>query len=257
MDAAGTLFRIPAASVPVRSRAVREDSKLRIRIATWWLLAAALLAGCAATPQTPIAMGSDYFNSAKAGRIGVVVAELPAPDTSFPGADCLLCLAAASVANSSMTSAVKGWPLDDIKPLRGELVSLLNARGLQAQAVEEPLKIDALPDRNGAEPGSSRKDFSSFKARGVDRLLVVNVKALGAWRNYAAYVPTGAPRAVFRGEAYIVDLGTHRFDWYLPIELSRPADGNWDEPPKFPGLTNAYFQVLEEGKDLVKRPFQR
>ena len=36
----------------------------------------------------------------------------------------------------------------------------------------------------------------------------------------------------------------------------RNADGAWDEPAKFPGLTNAYFQVVELGKDEVLRPFK-
>lgn len=229
---------------------------MRIRIATLWLLAAALLAGCGTPPQTPIGLNGDYFTT-RSGRIGVAVSELPKPDTVFPGADCLLCLAAASIANNAMTSSVVTWSVDDLKPLKGELATLLNARGQQAVALDDALKFDALPDRSGAEPGFARKDFTAFKARGVDRLLVVRLNALGAWRNYAAYVPTGAPRAVFKAEAYIVDLATHRLDWYQTFDLARMAEGNWDEPPKFPALTNAHFQVLEEGKDAIKKAFER
>lgn len=230
---------------------------MRLSVLGAWGLVVALLGGCAAPVQPPVGLASDYF-SARSGRIGVAISELPAPDTAFPGADCLLCLAAASVANRELTTAVASWSTEDLKALKAELVAALSARGQQAQAIDEPLKMDAVPDRKDAEPGFARKDYAALGQRaGVQRLLVVDVGALGAWRNYAAYIPSGPPRAVFKAQAYIVDLATHKLEWYQRFDLARVAEGNWDEPPKFPGLTNAHFQVLEEAKDAIKRPFVR
>ena len=58
--------------------------------ATVALLAAALLAGCAAPVQQPVNLAPDFMSTkAKQGRLGVVMAELPKPDTQFPGAGCL------------------------------------------------------------------------------------------------------------------------------------------------------------------------
>jgi len=37
--------------------------------------------------------------------------------------------------------------------------------------------------------------------------------------------------------------------------MQEGADGAWDEPPNFPGLTNAYFQALELGMEDFLRPF--
>lgn len=225
------------------------------RNAALWLLVVLILFGCATARQPPVSLAEGYF-STRADRIGVAMSEIPKPATSFPGADCLLCIALASMANSSMTSAVQGWSTDDLKLLKAELVEALKSRGQAAVAIDEVLKMDAIPDRSGANPGFARKDFSAWKASGgVERLLVVHLRALGAWRNYSAYVPTGAPRAVFQGEAYIVDLASHKLDWYETFDLARTAEGNWDEPPNFPGLTNAYYQVVEEGKDAIKRAF--
>jgi len=228
---------------------------VRIHLAALSLVLVAALAGCASPPQPPVSLSTDYFN-ARTSRIGVAVSPIPKVDTTFPGADCLLCLAAASVANSSMTKAVQGWPADDLKALKAELVALLAARGQTAVALDDNLKLGDLPDRKSTELGQARKDFAALAARAnVDRVLVVDLKALGAWRNYASYVPTGAPRAVFKAEAYLVDVSTHKLEWYEKFDLSRLADGAWDEPPKFPGLTNAYFQVLEEGREQIKKPF--
>jgi hypothetical protein len=234
-----------------------EGSKVRRHFAFVVALATLLLVGCATPPQAPIDL-SDGFFAARSQRIGVAVSEIPQPATVFPGAGCLLCLAAASLAHSSLTDAVNAWKTDELRPLQGELVALLKARGQNVVAIEQPLKLQELPDRDGAQPNYARKDFSALKSKaGVESLLVVNFQALGAWRNYSAYIPTGAPRAVFKAEAYMVDLATHRLVWYQMIDLGRAADGSWDEPPKFPGLTNAYFQLLEEGKDRIKKPFMK
>jgi len=53
----------------------------------------------------------------------------------------------------------------------------------------------------------------------------------------------------------MVDLTSNAYDWYMPLNVLKSADGRWDEPPKFPGLTNAYFQALEESKDQLLRPW--
>ena len=57
----------------------------------WPLLAAVQLLGCASSPQLPVS----FTDNALSGRVGVVMTALPKVDTSFPGASCLLCLAAA------------------------------------------------------------------------------------------------------------------------------------------------------------------
>lgn len=215
-----------------------------------------MISGCAVAPQTPIPLGNDYLK-ARTDAIGVAMSAVPKPGVEYPGAGCLLCLMTASVANKSLADAVPNWPTDELASLKGELLTLLSRRGQTVRDIEGPLNVTALPDRAGVQPGFARKDFSSLRARGVERVLVVDLKSVGVWRNYAAYVPTGAPQAILKAEVYIVDLATHRLDWYQVLDLSRVAEGNWDEPPKFPGLANAYFQVMEEGKGIIRQTLAR
>lgn len=223
------------------------------------LLVATVLAGCAGPVQLPVNLAADYFAAAKAkpGRIGVVMADLPKPDTEFPGAGCLLCLAVANGAHSALSKEVQSFSTAELKPLPTDLVALLKKQGLDAVLITDPLKVSDLPDLGAADPtNKSRKNYGALKAKHqVDRLLVVNITALGVWRSYSAYVPTDVPRAVLYGNASLIDLSTHALEWYLPLSLSRAAEGAWDEPPKFPGLSNAYYQVLETGMDMVKKPF--
>lgn len=187
------------------------------------------------------------------------MAELPKPDTAFPGANCLLCLGVANGMHSSLSKEVQTFSTAELKPLPHDVVALLKKRGLDAVLIDEPLKIDALPDLNAGDTvNKSRKNFTSLKAKyNIDRLVVIHFTALGVWRSYSAYVPTDPPKAVVVGSASLIDLATHSLEWYQPVTISRAADEDWDEPPKFPGLTNAYYQVLESGMDVIKKPFVR
>jgi hypothetical protein len=228
---------------------------MRSLVLSLWLTGVLFLAGCASAPQVPVSLAPDFF-TAKPGKVGVVISEMPKPDTFFPGAGCLICLATASMANSSLTTHVKTLNTDELKPLQAELAKLLTAQGLEVVIIDTPLKMDSLPDRANATPNQARKDFASLRDKHkIDRLLVVDIKAVGFTRSYSAYVPTGAPNAMLQGSAYMVQLSSGNLDWLEPINTLRGTDGAWDESPKFPGLTNAYYQVLEMGMEQIKKPF--
>ena len=222
------------------------------------LALSALLAGCAGPVQTPVNLAADYFSASKAraGKVGVVMSDLPKPDTQFPGAFCLLCMAVANGAHSALSKEVQAFSTAELQPLPADLAALLKKQGLDVVLINEPLKVADLPDLGASDPvNKARKNYASLKAKhGIDRLLVVHITSLGVWRSYSAYVPTDPPRAVLNGTVSMIDLSSHALEWYLPLAVSRAADGAWDEPPKFPGLSNAYYQVLETGMDMVKKP---
>lgn len=212
------------------------------------------LTACAGTPQTPIELTPATL--AGKTRIGVVMAKLPKVDVNLPGASCLLCIAAASVANSSLTTHTQTLGYEDLPKLNADLAQALTKKGQEAVVIDEPLNLETLPDATKG-PNLARKDFSSLKKKyGVEKLVVVELTTLGMERSYSAYIPNGPPHAIFAGSAYLVNLSSNTYEWYRPIKLVRETEGKWDEPPKFPGLTNAYFQVIELGKDDVLKPFK-
>uniref|UniRef100_UPI0040373C9F hypothetical protein n=1 Tax=Methylophilus sp. TaxID=29541 RepID=UPI0040373C9F len=100
------------------------------------------------------------------------------------------------------------------------------------------------------------KDFSSFKQKyNIHKLVVIEINSLGFVRTYAAYIPTSDPKGTLQGVGYMVNLADNTYDWYLPVTVTKSAESNWDEPTAFPGLTNAYFQAMEIGKDSFLSPF--
>ena len=219
------------------------------------LLSLLLLGGCAAM-QKPVALKQDVL--APGARIGVAMAPIPKANTDFPGAGCLLCIAAAEATHSTLTAYVQTLPTDDLASLKDELAAALRKKGVDAVVIAEPLKVDELPENAIAGDNIARRDFSALRKKyGVDRLLLIQVTALGVTRNYSAYVPTSPPMGSLRGTGSIVNLSTNTYEWHKIVAVTRASDKTWDEPPKFPGMSNAYFQALELGKDSFLEPFVR
>lgn len=218
--------------------------------------ALAVLAGCVTPPQQAIQLSQGSVGP-QSGRIGVAMTKLPEVETHLPGAGCLLCIAAAKMANSSLTDHSKTLTHEDLPTLKDQVAALLAKRGASAIVVSEAVNLDALDASRAEGPNLPRKDFSPLRAKyGVDKLLVIDVATLGFERSYSAYVPTSEPKGVFRATGYIVDLTKNTYDWYLPVTVLKSADKQWDEAPKFPGLTNAYYQALELGKDQILDAFK-
>lgn len=214
------------------------------------------LSGCAGTPQQNVELAPGIL-SAQSGRLGIAMTTMPKVDTLFPGADCLLCLATASIANTTLTSYTQTLPTDDLTKLQQEVADLIRKRGINVMLLEENLKLESLPDWNTETPNVAKKDFTALKKKyGIDKILVMEVNTLGIWRNYSAYFPTGEPYAILQGAGYLVNLNNNTYEWYSRIRNVKTSEGKWDEPPTFPGLTNAYFQVIETSKDMYLKPFK-
>jgi len=209
------------------------------------------LAACQTAPQNPVLLSKGSLGAQK-GRVAVGV-RAATPDLYLPGAGCLLCLGAATIANSSLNTYAKTLKTDELLQVKAELVELMRKQGIDAVALDGQIDIAKLPDLK-LGVNMATKDFSSVD-KGFDHLVVINVDQVGFVRTYSGYVPTSAAKATVSAFAFMVDTKTNAYEWYDHITIQRSADGAWDEAPAFPGLTNAYFQAIEQTKDRVKAPF--
>ena len=220
------------------------------------VLVAGLMVGCAAVPQQPIQMNQSVFSS-KTSRVGIVMAKLPKVDTEFPGAGCLLCYAAASAANSSLTAHTKTLPYDDLPKIKADIADLIRKKGNEVTVIDEDIELKELPSYSKKNEKTAPTDFSSITRKyNLDKLIVLNIQTLGFIRPYSSYFPVGEPYAVFNGVGYMVNSSDNNYDWYLPVTINKHSDRKWDEAPNFPGLSNAYFQALELGRDQFLKPFK-
>lgn len=215
-----------------------------------------LLSGCAGKPQLPVSLGASTISTGS--RIGVAMPALPKAEVHLPGADCLLCILAARGMNSGLSKHTEGLGQEDLPALKEQAAEALRKKGATVIVIAEPLDMKALGDAPASGDNLARKNFMPLKAKyGVDKLLVIDIQSLGFLRSYASYFPTSDPKGLLRGTGYMVNLATNTYEWYTPVEIQKSSDGAWDEPPRFPGLTNAYFQAIELGKDGFLKPLGR
>jgi hypothetical protein len=216
-----------------------------------------ILGGCAGTPQLAVSMDQGT-PTLKGSRVGVYMAELPKVNSYFPGAGCLLCIATASIANAKLTAHTQTLPHDELGKLKADLANLLRARGATVVDMPDTFSPTSLPKSQDKGANIALNDFSSLRATyKIDKLAVIDISQLGMLRTYSAYFPTSDPKASLIGVGYLVNLTNNQYEWYQPVRVSKSSEGAWDEPPKFPGLTNAYFQTLEIGKDEFLKPFEK
>ncbi len=218
-------------------------------------VASLLLASCAVTTQEVVTLRPDQFTG-HAVPVGVVMTKLPKVDTQFPGAGCLLCLLAASTANSSLTTHTHTLSSDELPKVKDAVAELLRKRGAQVVVIAEPLDLSTLKAATATGPNIAKKNFGPLKDKyKVEELVVIDVTMLGIVRHYSSYFPTGDPQAQLTGSIVMINLATNGYDVFSPLDVSKSAEGAWSEPPNFPGLTNAYYQVVELSMDAIKAPF--
>ena len=212
-----------------------------------------MMVGCGMQPQKPIEMSvSNLFD--QSSTVAVVFDPMPQPSLEVPGAGCLLCVAVARGANSQLTRQVETFSIQDLVALKADIADKLTEQGKSVRVINEEFKLDELPKAKVAkgEDDKARLDHSSIASEyNVDQLLVVDINSIGVIRNYSSYIPVEDPKASIMGRAYLVDLKTNTYLWYLPISSFRFASGEWKEPPEYPGITNAYYQLVEELRDNI------
>lgn len=231
---------------------------MKLRVASALLAMTMLFAGCATRVQAPVELKPEALGD-KATRVGVIMTGVPTPNTYFPGAGCLLCMATAELANSSLTKHTKTLTLEDLPTLKDQAAEVLRKKGLNVTVISDVLDLDTLTKNSADGQNAATKNFGPLGQKyQVDKLVVLSLNQVGFTRPYSSYVPTGEPKAFLDGVGFMVDVKTNNYDWYTVASISRAANGStWDEAPSFPGLSNAYFQVLELGKDAFLKPLAK
>ncbi|MCU7842227.1 MAG: hypothetical protein KZQ93_00145 [Candidatus Thiodiazotropha sp. (ex Monitilora ramsayi)] len=225
------------------------------------LLAILLLAGCATTPQSPVSMKETYWEQQNQ-RLGIFFQPTQTPQLHTEGDVRLLDYAIISAAMSSVKSHFADLDMSDYELLSDDINKHFSQGGKAVKVISDDLKVDDLP--SFSDPNTkdkiyfSRKDYSNLKKKlEIDQLLIIKTKRVGLARPYAGFVPMGDPRAIFEIEGELVDLNNNQLIWYQTITRANFSTGNWDEPPTFPGLTNAFYASLEAVKQEVMTHFER
>ena len=141
--------------------------------------------------------------------------DLPKVEVHLPGADCLLCIIAASAMNSDLRKHADTLTLEDLPKLKESIAASLRKKGTTVVVIPEALETKALSNADAKGDNVADKNFAPLKQKyGIDKLLVIELNAVGFERHYASYIPTGDPKALLRGRGYMVNLASNTYEWY-------------------------------------------
>jgi len=115
----------------------------------------------------------------------------------------------------------------------------------------DDLKNFTPPDK---EVEYSLTDLRPLKEEyGYDKILLINFTdyKFGISRPYDGFTATGDPYASLVGIAQIVDLESNRLLWYYVFDISKFVEGDWDQPPEYPGLTQAIYDAVAELRSAI------
>src|SRR5688572_27946620 len=141
--------------------------------------AVVLLSGCASKPQMPVELTPTALSSGSQ-RVGVAMTALPKVEINLPGADCLLCIIAASAMNSDLSKHADTLGLEDLPTLKERVAAVLRKKGATVVVLPEPLDTKALPDATGEGDNIASKSFAPLKEKyGIDKLVVIEIYSIG------------------------------------------------------------------------------
>jgi uncharacterized membrane-anchored protein len=215
------------------------------------LLTVAFSTGCA-TIQPPVSMSKDFWHS-NGKTVAVNYVPLDRPSFYMEGDVRLLDYAIISAATANLSSHLKTLDSTDFDLVKDEVKLALEQQGFQVVVLEEPIdpeKLDSFSDPNSDDHiYFARKDYTPYQEKlNIDFLLNLRVSRMGVARMYHGFLPLADPRGIFDVHGEVIDLTSNKLLWYQDISESVSSNGNWDEPPSFPGLTNSFYIALDQAR---------
>jgi len=119
------------------------------------------LFGCVSQPQAPIKFDSSTFEKEEK-RIGIVMSAVPQPNLSLPGAECLLCIAVASAANSGLSSYVETLSNKEVAELKQVLADRLKEQSKDFVLINGSINVSELPKVKSELPNAAKRNFSKL-----------------------------------------------------------------------------------------------
>lgn len=217
-----------------------------------FLVSLALLTSCASTPpQGAVAFSSTSVNEGES--IGIYIDELPKVGMNYPGANCLLCLAAAAAANGGVSGHARTLSNDELgSDFAADIARQFAQDGIKSTILQGAIDLKKLKKSSFESDIQARKDYTVLaSAVNNTHLLVVDINYSGLGRQYANYLATSPPYALISGSAFIVDLQSNEYLWYLPIVQRNSAGTAWKEPPNYPTLTNEFYKAIATVRDNI------
>jgi len=220
-----------------------------------------MLSGCVAM-QPKIDVDPKFWTD-KQQVIGIAIAKLPTPMSAKSGNQGLLDVLINNANASDLDKHLATLDLGSVNELTDRMVAYLNEKNIKSVKIEEQLDLEKLPQLTEEQTANSNqhasRDFKVLKEQyQVDKLLLISVVRVGTMRSYYGFIPTSAPVGSSVVSGQIINLSNNQLEWSQVATQNVPnAEGDWDVPPNFPGLTKAVLSAYEQSQQMLLNQFMQ
>lgn len=218
------------------------------------------LTGCATFQNVP---HQKSFWTDTTQSIGVAVAPVAKPSTHKTGNQGLLDIAI----NNSMAgdldtqlSTQNKNVVAKANELADKLTEYLNSKNFKAVRVTDTVKdwtVDADSEvAEGKKPQTDPEVIKLEQKYKINKLVLITYSAVGTIRSYYGFIPTGSPAGYANINGKLINLSNNKIEWAQMAVMQSPnTTADWDEPPKFPGLTKAMENAITSANQTLYNSF--
>lgn len=190
------------------------------------------LTGCA---QRSVQL-SDEFWQTRNQKVSIATFKAPEPEIHRKGNQGLIDYAINTAVSSKMSKALKRLDLSWYNNLYLSFAERLKKQKIHTNVLTKQF-----------EKGKKEHEILLSQAAG-DKILTLELRAIGARRTYYGFIPTGAPTAycVLVGE--LMDPKDKKVWWHHETEIITPVNGPWDQSPDYPNLMSTLHIAIQEAK---------
>ncbi len=212
-------------------------------------LSVTLLSGCV-SPE--VALQQSFWKN-KDQKIIVATATTDGAELYQAGDEGLLDVAINGGVTSQFNRYLQNYTMDWMRVMQIEFIARLASNNMNAKAYFTPIDLRTLTATNGNYSKIASKNFMPLRvALGNNKMLLISINEYGAVRDYYAFIPLDAPKAVCNIEGRLVDLTNNRILWRHKESKVLAVEGDWDQPPRYGNFTKALVKVTSScAKSLV------
>jgi hypothetical protein len=104
-------------------------------------------------------------------------------------------------------------------------------------------------------PSTLTNSASLAKEIGNGKMLILQLKAIGALRYYYSFIPLGPAQAYCRLSGELIDVETNATIWRYEAKIIEPVKGEWDQAPGYPNFTQALDIAIAKAKTQLVNSF--
>lgn len=221
------------------------------------------IVGCA-TVTPDFAVEKEFWDE-NSKTIGIATAKLPKPAAHKAGAQGLLDVAINDSMSSDLDSHLAQLDIaSSITEMTNKMEAYLRGKGYNVKLINEPIDLESLPElkqeqNNNSNHHHANLDFQNLRDKyGIDKLVLIKVVRIGTIRSYYSFIPTSDPSGTAILNGQVIDLANNELEWSQTVSQNTPnLESEWDEPPNFPGLTNAMFTAYQQSQNMLLNHFSQ